>query len=66
MKEIQCGKTGRGRDYISEVIYDPYVQYDKTNILLNHTLTVYGMRHPSSKCGYDPEKYSVFLKSKLN
>ncbi len=60
--DYECGKTGDKRDYISKCVYLPGIEHGFTNVKLNHSVTVYGMRHPSAKCGFEPAKYTDTLK----
>ncbi len=64
-QEIQCGQTGRWRDFILKAVYEPNIKYSKTDVVLDHSVCFYGMRHPAARCGYDPVKYSSVLKPVL-
>lgn len=62
------GETGGKRDYISHCVYRKDVTHnhtDKTKIL-NKELHVYGLRHPSGKCGFEPSNYSSHLAALLS
>lgn len=66
MKTIGCTKTIRGRDYIACCKYLPNIEHGSVDVKLNKEITVFGMRHPSSRWGYDPVNYSDILKQEYN
>lgn len=55
---------GRTRDYIGCCKYLPNTEHKYTDIILNHEVTIYSLRHPSSVGGYNAKNYCDYL-SKL-
>lgn len=65
-KATDAGKAGGKRDYISHCIYHEGVDHDNTDKKLQKELHVYGLRHPSGKCGFEPSNYSTHLAALLS
>lgn len=59
--ELDVQNTGGKRDYISKFIYKPGIR-PNNDVELNNQLIVYGLRHPSSRCGFNSAHYSNYLK----
>lgn len=49
------------RDHVSHCIYLSGIRHDHTDVLLDHHVEVFGMRHPSARSGFCPENYSGIL-----
>ncbi len=54
--------TNGKADYVSEFTYIENVEHKYCDILLKKPLIVYGVRHPSARCGYDAYKIYSFFK----
>ena len=52
---------GRFPDRLYHCVYQPKVSHRHTGVELTKPLAVYGMRHPSARCGYHPEGYREIL-----
>ena len=63
--QVECEKCGGKRDYIAICKYHASLCHTATNIPLLKDLTVYGMRHPSARCGFCPGNYGPMLNSVL-
>ncbi len=61
---IEVPYVGKRRDYIKKFVYLPGERKDGTTSL-KKPLTVYGLRHPSSGCGYNPANYSDYLQKEI-
>lgn len=57
-------KTGGKRDWIDKMIYEPGPRANG-DIALDKSLTVYGFRHPSARCGFRSENYKNYLQAEL-
>ena len=57
--------VGSRKDYISHCIYRAGVEHRFSGILLDHDVEFFGLRHPSSRCGFNPDNYKEILKEKL-
>lgn len=53
--------VGCRKDYISHCIYLAGVEHRYTDILLDHDVAFFGLRHPSAACGFYPENYKKSL-----
>ncbi len=62
---IKCGKIGKVDDRIDRCRYCADSEHTAVDVLLNKSLTVFGMRHPSSGGGFKPSNYADKLKSEL-
>lgn len=61
---FEVSKTGGKRDWIEKLIYKPGTRANG-DIALDKTLTVYGFRHPSARCGFCPEHYKDYLQKEI-
>lgn len=62
--ESDMQDTGGERDYISKFIYKPGIR-SNNDMELNKQLVVYGLRHPSSRCGFNSAHYTDYLKKEI-
>lgn len=54
---------GNKRDFISHCIYLKNEPHENTDIELNKDVYIYGLRHPSARCGFNAENYKPYLKN---
>lgn len=54
-------KVAGERDYISHCKYLGGISHKATDIVLNHDVEFFGMRHPSARGGFEPKNYSAIL-----
>lgn len=55
--------VGNKRDFVSHCIYLKNEPHENTDIELNKDIHIYGLRHPSAKCGFNAENYKPYLKN---
>lgn len=55
--------VGNRRDFVNYCIYLKDEPHENTDIKLNKDVHVYGLRHPSAKCGFNAENYKPYLKN---
>lgn len=59
---VLCEETINGkRDWISCAKYMHDIEHGNADVILNHDIVIYGMRHPSSRCGYNGDLYQPIL-----
>lgn len=56
--------TGGKKDWIDKFIYKPGKRAND-DLDLSKKLTVYGLRHPSARCGFRPEHYKDYLQKEI-
>ena len=61
---FEVSEPGGKRDWIEKLIYKPGTRANG-DIALDKTLTVYGFRHPSARCGFCPEHYKDYLQKEI-
>lgn len=55
--------VGSRRDFISHCVYLKGEPHENIDIELNKDVHVYGLRHPSARCGFNAENYKPYLKN---
>lgn len=61
---FEVSEPGGKRDWVDKFIYKPGTRANG-DIALDKTLTVYGFRHPSARCGFCPEHYKDYLQKEI-
>ncbi len=61
-KNIMVGKCS---DYIGHCKYLRGIEHNNSNMLLNHDVDFYGLRHPSARGGYSADNYKEYLNKLL-
>lgn len=60
--KFYVGQIGGRGNYIELCNYLPNIDHPSCSVRLNKPLMVYGIRHPSSQGGYNPEQVLQFMK----
>lgn len=55
--------VGGKRDFISHCVYLKGEQHKNAETELNRDIHIYGLRHPSARCGFNAENYKPYLKN---
>lgn len=55
--------VGNKKDFVSHCIYLKNEPHENTDIKLNKDVHIYGLRHPSARCGFNAENYKPYLKN---
>lgn len=55
--------VGSKRDFISHCVYLKGEQHKNAETELNRDIHIYGLRHPSARCGFNAENYKPYLKN---
>lgn len=55
--------VGNRRDFVNCCIYLKDEPHENTDIKLNKDVHVYGLRHHSTRCGFNAENYKPYLKN---
>ena len=55
--------VGSKRDFISHCVYLKGEQHKNAETELNRDIHIYGLRHPSARCGFNAENYKSYLKN---
>lgn len=58
-------RTGGKKDWIDKFIYKPGTRAND-DLDLSKKLTIYGLRHPSARCGFCPEYYMDCLQKEIH
>lgn len=61
---IAVGRIGKRRNIVDICEYKDHVQHSGCNVMLEHPITVYAIRHPLGKGGYNVEQIHQYLSSK--
>lgn len=61
---FEVSEPGGKRDWVEKLIYKPGTRANG-DIALDKTLTVYGFRHSSARCGFCPEHYKDYLQKEI-
>lgn len=55
--------VGSRRDFISHCVYLKGEQHKNVKTVLKRNVHIYGLRHPSARCGFNAENYKPYLKN---
>ena len=55
--------VGKKRDFIRHCVYLKGEQHKNAKTMLKRDVHVYGLRHPSARCGFNAENYKPYLKN---
>lgn len=55
--------VGKKRDFIRHCVYLKGKQHKNAKTILKRDVHVYGLRHPSARCGFNAENYKPYLKN---
>lgn len=55
--------VGSRRDFISHCVYLKGEQHKNVKAVLKRDVHIYGLRHPSTQCGFNVENYKPYLKN---
>lgn len=55
--------VGKKRDFIRHCVYLKGEQHKNAKTILKRDVHVYGLRHPSARCGFNAENYKPYLKN---
>lgn len=55
--------VGKKRDFISYCIYRKDEKHKYADTILDKDVHIYGLRHPSARCGFNAENYKPYLKN---
>lgn len=56
------GQIGKRNNILNYCLYYHDIEHPYCDVKLKNDLKVFGIRHPSAKCGYKPEQVYMFMK----